>query len=144
MPTYLPKIYLNMFFLHFDWRSDPDFFSIWAGSRSMDKNVGSSSLIERWTISWFSHLPSRSSIASSASCLLKKRTKANPLVSPVLLFKQGCHDDKKSFSQKNLSYLPSILSKSNLNPNMLHSKLCIEFYKWEEVERWEREKSSSK
>ena len=35
MPTYLKYKYI--FFLHFDFRSDPEFFSSWAGSGSVEK-----------------------------------------------------------------------------------------------------------
>ena len=42
MPAYLKYKYI--FILHFDFRSDPEYFSSWAGSGSVEKNVGSSSL----------------------------------------------------------------------------------------------------
>ena len=47
--AYLPKILWVYLFLHFDIRSDPnpypEFFSTWAGSGSVEKNVRSSSLV---------------------------------------------------------------------------------------------------
>ena len=54
--------YKYCFFFHFDFRSDPEYFAIWAwsGSGSVEKNVGSSSLFfmnrivhkKRWLHKW--------------------------------------------------------------------------------------------
>ena len=47
MPTNLKYKYI---FLHFDLRSDPDFFPRWDGSGSLEKNDGSSSLLPTLTL----------------------------------------------------------------------------------------------